>query len=139
MEKSVYNQKVWEMLSDPTMYEISNSDPSLKLQNDCTDFVQEMFKKNCFDFSLKNYIDHNSLSPKFYGPPKFHKANFPLRPVVSFVRSLSYGLSVTLASVLKSIKNNILNILSSKHIINDLKFVTIDNNEIMVFFDIISM
>ena len=150
MEKSVYNQKVCEMLPDSTTYKLNNVtnkksdiinfDPTSQLQNQCEVLVQEMLKKNYIDSSLKDYIiDNNSLSPRFYGLPKFHKANFLLRPVVSFVKSPLYGLSVTLASILNSIKNNMLNTPSSKKVISDLKSVNVNKDEIMVSFDIISM
>ena len=39
--------------------------------------------------------------PKFYGLPKIHKAEVPLRPIVSSRGSVSYGTAKKLARILK--------------------------------------
>ena len=46
--------------------------------------------------SQSDYFDLRSnkgVMPRFYGLPKIHKANLPLRPIVSFVNSPTYNLS----------------------------------------------
>ena len=40
-------------------------------------------------------------SPKFYGLPKIHKTGIPLRPIVSSIGSVTYGVAKVLAKVLK--------------------------------------
>ena len=39
--------------------------------------------------------------PKFYGLPKIHKKNIPLRPIVSSIGSVSYGVAKEIARIIK--------------------------------------
>ena len=39
--------------------------------------------------------------PKFYGLPKIHKKNIPLRPIVSNIGSVSYWVAKELAKIIK--------------------------------------
>ena len=41
------------------------------------------------------------VPPKFYGLPKIHKPDTPLRPVVSSCESVTYGVAKELAKILK--------------------------------------
>ena len=41
------------------------------------------------------------VPPKFYGLPKNHKPDTPLRPIVSSCRSITYGVAKELAKILK--------------------------------------
>ena len=43
------------------------------------------------------------VSPKFYGLPKIHKQDTPLRPIVSSCGSVTYGVAKELAKILKPI------------------------------------
>ena len=40
-------------------------------------------------------------APKFYGLPKIHKKEVPLRPIVSSIGSVTYGVANELARILK--------------------------------------
>ena len=42
-----------------------------------------------------------SVPPKFYGLPKIHKLDTPLRPIVSRCVSVTYGVAKALAKILK--------------------------------------
>ena len=44
-----------------------------------------------------------SVPPKFYGLPKIHKPDTPLRPIVSSCGSVTYGVAKELAKILKSL------------------------------------
>ena len=39
--------------------------------------------------------------PKFYGLPKIHKKNIPLRSIVSSIGSVSYGVAKELSKIIK--------------------------------------
>ena len=41
------------------------------------------------------------VPPKFYGLPKIHKPDTPLRPIVSSCGSVTYGVAKELAKILK--------------------------------------
>ena len=44
---------------------------------------------------------HRLCPPKFYGLPKIHKLDTPLRPIVSSCGSVTYGMAKELAKILK--------------------------------------
>ena len=48
----------------------------------------------------------DGLCPRFYGLPKIHKLGIPLRPIVSFVNSLTYAISGYLARILSPVVGN---------------------------------
>ena len=52
-------------------------------------------------------------SPKFYGLPKIHKKDIPLRPIVSSIGSVTYGVAKELARILKPLVGK-----SSHHVNN---------------------
>ena len=56
-------------------------------------------------------------SPKFYGLPKIHKKDIPLRPIVSFIGSVTYGVAKALARILKPCVGK-----SSHHVNNTREF-----------------
>ena len=56
--------------------------------------------------------------PKFYGLPKIHKKNIPLRPIVSSIGSVAYGLAKVLADIFKPLMG-----CSEHHVQNSQKFV----------------
>ena len=75
-----------------------------------------------------------------YGLPKIHKPNTPLRPIFSCLRSFAYNLSMSLVDIVQPQAE-----LSDHTVINStsfdeyLRYQSIQNNEIMVFFDAESM
>ena len=54
-------------------------------------------------------------SPKFYGLPEIHKKNVPLRPIVSSIASVTYGVVKELAKIIKPLVG------ASKHHVNNTK------------------
>ncbi len=56
--------------------------------------------------------------PKFYGLPKIHKANAPLRPIVSSVDSVTYNVAKHVAYIIGPLVGK-----SERHIVNSQDFV----------------
>lgn len=49
---------------------------------------------------MQKYLTHyDSIALKFYGLPKLHKADVPLRPITSFVKAPTYYLSRFLGTI----------------------------------------
>ena len=49
----------------------------------------------------KDISMNNTILSRIYGLPKIHKQNFPLRPVVSLINTLTYYMSKIFATILK--------------------------------------
>ncbi|BHF85843.1 hypothetical protein SprV_1002901600 [Sparganum proliferum] len=77
---------------------------------------------------------------RFYGLPKIHKPNVLLRPIVALKGTPTYGLAKWLAKHLKKLTDGSEHTaVSSTHFLERLKGVIIAPDEIMVFFDVVSL
>ncbi|XP_033117319.1 uncharacterized protein LOC117117198 [Anneissia japonica] len=64
------------------------------------------------------------MPPKFYGLPKIHKVNIPLRPIVSSIDSITYSSAKFLAEILSPLVGN-----SIHHVVNSLEFSKLIKNK----------
>ena len=82
----------------------------------------------------------DGLSPRFYGLPKIHKPEIPLRPIVSFVNSPTYGVSSFLAKMLSPVVGNTENIVkNSCHFAEFVRGKTLKADQVLVSFDVVSL
>ena len=76
-------------------------------------------------------------SPKFYGLPKIHKQDTPLRPIVSSTGTVSYNTSKGLANILKSLVGwTTHHLINTKDFIQQIKDVKLLPDETIIFYDI---
>ena len=78
--------------------------------------------------------------PRFYGQPKIHKLGVPIRPIVSYSGSLLYNLNKYIAKIPKAYvqdENN--NFKNSATFSNYIRNVAIEDDEILVSFDVTSL
>ena len=81
-----------------------------------------------------------SCIPSFYGLPKIHKPNIPLRPIVSAMGSVTYNLAKHLVSILSPLYGD-----TDHHVKDSVDFtrslldLRLTRNEIMVSFDVESL
>ena len=106
-------------------------------------------KKALDNLSLSNRINDKlyrtllpvrPVIPRFYGVPKIHKPDIPIRPIISTVSSATQKLEKYLAFISRSIT------LSSKHrrrntkeVVHRLNSINIGENTIMCSFDVVSL
>ncbi|XP_068707249.1 uncharacterized protein [Montipora foliosa] len=104
---------------DTNTYEKLTSDPTRAIKNKLIQTLKEWRKEE----RIPNYL-YNQLCPtaenvpKFYGLPKIHKKDVPLRPIVSSVGSVMYDTAKFLAKIMKPLIG-----LNSHHIVNSEDFV----------------
>ena len=78
--------------------------------------------------------------PKFYGLPKIHKANMPMRPIVSSIGSITYNCSKHLAELISPLIGK-----TDHHIKNSLEFSraikeqTVDQEEELRSYDVTAL
>ena len=137
MNKQAYDNQILDMLNDTTTYEPLRTDPTNKMVNQ---FVSGLRKEKISVLDWFKLKSSDSRAPRLYGLPKIHKTNVPLRRIVSFIESPTYGLSKKLAEILSHFVGK-----SDRNVKNSYKFVeflsglTIESNEIMVSFDVVSL
>ena len=84
MNKSDYIDKANNLLQDPMTYQPLKSDPGKTTLNHINQKLKLLKKQEKIDENTYKQIRSNdAITAKFYGLPKIHKENIPLRPIVS--------------------------------------------------------
>ena len=82
----------------------------------------------------------DSPAPRFYGQPKLHKPGVPIIPIVSYSGSSLYNLNKSIANILKAyVKDENNNAKNSTTFSNYIRNVPIEDDKIMVSFDVTSL
>ena len=90
MDKEDYNTKSDEILHSST-YKIINTDPTNMHKNKLIALVKSIKGKDGIsEYTYKRLYPTGATTPKYYGLPKVHKQDTPLRPIVSSIGSVTY-------------------------------------------------
>ena len=143
LNKSDYNNKIKEMLSNTTTYEVirKNMNPLNNITKKLHEICKRWFDKGYIDNNMYKFINRtDSNLPKFYALPKIHKKNTPFRPIISFIDSPLYNLSKFLADIIsKNIPTSDYGIKNSFEFKEKIDNVNIKSNYTMVSFDVTSL
>ena len=141
LDRDEYDDKLMTMLKNITTFVELKRDPTQKTERVVNQFVLQLRQEDKISPTTTHPLkSSDASSPRLYGLPKIHKANFPLRPIVSFIGLPTYTLSKELASILSKLTG-----LSEHHVKNSEEFVKlvttikIEETEILVSFDMISL
>ena len=100
MDTDDYN-KASDLLDNRNTYSQLKNDPTKTTERKLNKILLELKKSEKISESLyKRLHSSDGLPPRFYGLPKIHKPQIPLRPIISFVDSPKYNLSSYLANIL---------------------------------------
>ena len=96
-----YDNKIAGLLVDVTTYEKRKRDPTRVYKSKLVNTMKEWKRTNTMSDALyyKIYPVLEAI-PKFYGLPKIHKDNIPVRPIESRIGSITYKTAKYLAMVL---------------------------------------
>ena len=97
MDKPKYIQNANSLLNMQTYSKIK-CDPTIKLEKKAKELLEQ---SDIPEQIIKEITPKNSIPPRLYRLPKVHKPDIPLRPIVSNIESLTYGLAKYLADKLK--------------------------------------
>ena len=101
MNTEDYKKKAEELLNQNT-YRAITSDPTMKLKNKMISMLKSIKAKGGMSEDIyKRLYPTGAGSPKFYGLPKIHKLEMPLRPIVSSIGTVTYQTSKEVARILK--------------------------------------
>jgi hypothetical protein len=116
------------------------------MQVDPTAKHEKLIQKTCLDLKkleklteqeYKSIVPRNSSIPSFYGLPKIHKEDVPLRPIVNFKNSPSYSLAQHLNPILKIISKNNYTVKNGYEFVDIIKNVKIKPGYISTSFDVV--
>jgi len=106
MNKSKYMDKISSMLRDKP-YKLLPRDPTADYEKTLKIKLQALLNANKLSKELYySLVPKKSACPRFYGAPKVHKPNCPLRPIVDFRQSPSYKLASYLNWLLNPVMND---------------------------------
>ena len=71
-------------------------------------------KGNIDENTYRKVYPTGASAPTFYGLPKIHKEDVPLKPIVSSIGSVNYGVTKELSQILKPLVGS-----SSHHVNNN--------------------
>ena len=138
MDREEYNKKAQELLEDGETYKIIKSDPTNRIKNKLISLLKKIKAEGGIIENLyKNMYPTGAVPPKFYGLPKIHKRDIPLRPIVSSSNSTNYEVAKEFAWILRPLVGS-----SPHHIKNTVDFIeqikriTLQVNECITSYDV---
>ncbi|BHF81330.1 hypothetical protein SprV_0702446000 [Sparganum proliferum] len=141
LDKSEYVAKAQQLLNDNQSYKVIDSDPMKALVGKINKSLNQMRNEKAIsEKDWRQMKPQDAALARFYGLPKIHKPNVPLRPIVALKGTPTYGLAKWLAKHLKKLTDGSKHTaVSSTHFLERLKGVIIAPDEIMVSFDVVSL
>ena len=123
MDKEDYIKKSEELLHQPAYKELP-SDPTTIHKNRLISLLKNIKSEGGIDnITYKRLYPTRAGYPKYYGWPKIHKTDVPLRPIVSSRGSATYETAKELAKILKPLVGR-----SPHHVQNNKDFLDSINN-----------
>ncbi|XP_077512949.1 uncharacterized protein LOC144124166 [Amblyomma americanum] len=130
------------LLQDEATYETVKRGPTKKVETELQRLLSDVLKfitpegKHLY-FRL---LCHSGSAPAIYGLPKVHKPDVPLRPIVDFTHSPLHALSGYMHQVLRPlVRRTTTYVKDSSLVVKSVKVVTIDDEDVLVSFDVKSM
>ena len=103
MDRQDYINKANHLLNQNTYRSIAK-DPTNSIKIKLINILKRVKNQTGLDSNTyKSMYPTGCVPPKFYGLPKIHKQDTPLRPIVSSCGSVTYGVAKELAKILKSL------------------------------------
>ena len=104
IDKIDYIKKAKEVLQDTRTYRTIQGDPTSRLKNKLINILKKVKAETGMqENTYRKMYPTGASPPKFYGLPKIHKKNIPLRPIVSSIGSVSYGVGQRISQDHKTI------------------------------------
>ena len=145
MDKNQYVEKCMDLLNDTKTYQPCK-DTTKKLHRDVQESLRKLNREHgtsrLHDWSKLYYnrllpTGNSSPAPRFYGLPKIHKTNCPMRPIVSACGTATYQLAKFLTKILQRYTGITPSFVKdSKSFSDHLRTVKISGEEELVSFDV---
>jgi predicted GIY-YIG superfamily endonuclease len=138
LDSDDYDTKMQDILASDD-YSLLNKDPTSQIERKVYKTLVK-YKHLIPDKVRTRLTPHYSKVPHIYGLPKVHKEGVPLRPIVSSRFGPLYELSRFLLPIITPYsENSKYTVKDSKDFVRILKHNGMDNNDIMVSFDIVNL
>ena len=133
MDTNTYHTKMSALIVKG-LYQLLNKDPTDHLTRKLSEKLLILKQSGYLSEAVYNKIRaRHKQPPRLYSLPRIHKADVPLRPIVSCVNTFAYDLSAYLANILSPLTiNSGFRVTNSAHFVSTISNETILDNEIML-------
>ena len=140
MDRQDYINKANSLLNQNTYRSIPR-DLTNSIKNKLISILKRVKNQTELDSNTyKSMYPTGCVPPKFYGLPKIHKPDTPLRPIVSSCGSVTYGVAKELAKILKPLVGKSLHhINSTQDFVEEVKHITLAPGECLSSYDVSSL
>ena len=137
MDRQDYINKANHLLNQNTYKSIAK-DPTNSIKNKVINILKSVKTKTGLDSNTyKSMYPTGCVPPKFYGLPKIHKPDTPLRPIVSSCGSVTYGVAKELAKILKPlVGKSPHHITSTQDFVEQAKHIKLEPGECLSSYDV---
>ena len=137
MDRQDYINKANSLLNQNT-YKSIPRDPTNSIKNKLISILKRVKNQTGLDSNTyKSNVPHRLCPPKFYGLPKIHKPDTPLRPIVSSFGSVTYGVAKELAKILKLlVGKSPHHVNSTQDFVEQAKHITLAPGECLSSYDV---
>ena len=132
-----YIKKANHLLNQPT-YKNMTEDPTSKQKARLIKLLKNIKAEGGItEEKYKKMYPTGAGAPKFYGLPKIHKQDTPLRPIVSSTGTVSYNTAKELARIIKPLVGmSTHHLQNTKDFIQQLKEVKLQQDETIISYDV---
>ena len=136
-----YKNKISDLLQDKATYEPLKKDPTNNYKTRLIAILREWKNNKVISDKLYHRLYPTAdLPPRFYGLPKIHKSNIPLRPIVSSIGNITYNLSKFLTQVLSPLVGKTEHyIKNSRDFVDKIKQLEVPPGRKMVSYDVTAL
>ena len=137
MDRQDYINKANTLLNQNTCRSIPR-DPTNTIKNKLISILKRVKNQTGLDSTTyKSMYPTGCVPPKFYGLPKIHKPDTPLRPIVSSCGSVTYGVAKELAKIFKPlVGKSPHHINSTQDFVEQVKHITLATGECLSSYDV---
>ena len=142
LDKRDYLSKIMSMLNDPKTYTQIEHDDSILIKNNADSLLKDLAQQGFLN--KRNILYFTNFEPRcpiFYGIPKIHKINNPLRPIVSQINGPTSRINELVDKLLTVAEKNIPHLLQDTTAFLQLidKHKQCPPNTYLVVMDIVSL
>ena len=137
----ITSRKAKALLDDTNTCKPITTDLTTKLKNRLIKILKMMKGEEKIDENTYGKIYPTGASaPKFYGLPKIHKEDVPLRPIVSSIGSVTYEVAKELSRILKPlVGNSIHHVNNSQEFAEEIRNIKLERGKCLTSFDVTAL
>ncbi|CAF1179846.1 unnamed protein product [Adineta steineri] len=143
LDKDNYMKKAEDILKGEQFEELNSDKFHREREEELNKYLLSLYNSKVIDSKLRYQLKSTCSSISvFYGLPKAHKTDYPLRPIISTIGSYQYNLSKYLARAIRNARPQAKSyVKDSFDFVNKLKEIILDKNKtyIKCSFDVESL